>query len=226
MTSGTSGGRSLLPLLLCRLLCAHGCQGLKLWLQQSGKHSKLVFLLSGTAGKGRRWLLVGLQWDLVPAPLGFPGSSQPSMPAVHDLSTFRSSSCCLRVIHRPQPLMDSIQLLLPRSSPPSVIHVVAGSRFLLAARVPDILYLRIIFFPGSQFFPSLTSPFLLSAPSMLRWGRGSNSITHHSLPTGCWIHPLLREWEGDAQRCKYCPFSAVFTAARSKVHVAVDAVYR
>lgn len=93
----------------------------------------------------------------VPVPLGFPGSSQPSMPAAHDLGAFWSSSCCLRVIHHPQPLMDSIQLLLPH--PPSVIHVVAGSRFLLAARVPDILYLRIVFFPGSQFSPSLIPPF-------------------------------------------------------------------
>lgn len=181
MTGGTTGDQPLLPLLLCSLLCAHGCQGLKMWLEQLGKHNKLF---SGTAGKGRRWLLVGVKWDLVPAPLGFPGSSQPSMPAVHDLAAFRSSSCCLRVIHGPQPLMDSIQLLLPRP-PPSVIHVVAGSRFLLAARVPDILYLRIIFFPGSQFFPSLISPFLLSAPSMLGWGRGSGSITHHPLPTCC-----------------------------------------
>ncbi|KAL2298361.1 hypothetical protein Nmel_015355, partial [Mimus melanotis] len=41
-----------------------------------------------------------------------------------------------------------------------------------------------------------------------------------------WTHLLLWEWEGDAQRCWHCSFSAVFTAARSKVHVAVDAVYR
>lgn len=113
-----------------------------------------------------------------PSPSWFPWQ----LPALHALATFWSSSCCLRVIHRPQPLMDSIQLPLPRP-PLSVIHVVAGSRFLLAVRVPDILYLRIIFFLGSQFFPSL--PFLLSAPSMLRWGRGSGSITHHPLPTCC-----------------------------------------
>lgn len=82
VTSGTSGDQPLLPLLLCRLLCAHGYLGLKMWLEQLGKHNKLVFLFSGTAGKGRRWLLVRVQGDLLPVPLGFPGSSQPSMPSL------------------------------------------------------------------------------------------------------------------------------------------------
>lgn len=173
MTSGTSGGRSLLPLLLCRLLCAHGCQGLKLWLQQSGKHSKLVFLLSGTAGKGRRWLLVGLQWDLVPAPLGFPGSSQPSMPAVHDLSTFRSSSCCLRVIHRPQPLMDSIQLLLP----PQCDSCSGWKQIPFGSESPRYFIFTHHFLPGISIFPFSHLP--LSPFSSIHAQMGSWLQLHH-----------------------------------------------
>lgn len=152
VTSGPSGDQSLLPLLLCCLLCAHLCQGLKMWLEQSGKHSKLVSLFSGTAGKGRRWLLVGVQWDLIPAPPGFPGSSQPSMPAARDLGAFLSGSRCLRVIHRPQPLMDSIQLLLPR--PPRHCDSCSGWKQIpFGSESPRYFIFTHHFLPGISIFP-------------------------------------------------------------------------
>lgn len=153
------------------------------WLEDAAKHMQAentTDLYFSRSGKGRRLLLGGFKWDLVPAPLGFSVGSWP----------LRSSSCCLRVIHGPQLLMDSIQILVHPSPIPNVmIHVVAESRFLLASKAPDILYLRIIFFPGSHFFPSLTSPFLFQLYPTL--GRGCSSITQHPLPM--WPAMLLRD---------------------------------
>lgn len=119
----------------------------------------------------------------VPVPLGFPGSSQPSMPAAHDLGAFWSSSCCLRVIHHPQPLMDSIQLLLPH--PPQCDSCSGWKQIPFGSESPRYFIFTHRFLPGISIFPFSHPPFLLSAPSMLRWGRGSGSITHHPLPTCC-----------------------------------------
>lgn len=172
---------------------------------------------------------MGVQWDLVPVPHGFPGSSQPSVPAVHDPAAFRSSSCCLRVIHRPQPLMDSIQLLLPH--PPRHCDSCSGWKQIpFGSESPRYFIFTHHFLSRDLNFSLLSSPVI----SFQLYPRSDGVMALAPSPTfpsphaadgvGCWIHPLLQEWA--AWRCWHCSFSAVFTAARSKVHVAVDAVYR
>lgn len=147
-----------------------------MWLQQLGKHSKLVFLFSGTASKGRRWLLVGVQWEVVPVPPGFPGSSQPSMPAAHDLAAFWSGSCCLRVIHRPQPLMDSIQLLLPHP-PPQCDSCSGWKQIPFGSESPRYFIFTHRFLPRISIFPFSHLP--LSPFSSIHAQMGSWLWLHH-----------------------------------------------
>jgi len=170
-----------------------------------------VFLLPGTAGEGRRQLWVG--W----AGSGpSPGWFLRQLPALRASRPWprrrlRSGPRCLRVIHRPQPLMDSIQILLPRSPLlNAVIRVAAEGRILSAAGAPDILYSPIIFFPGSQFFPSLISPFPFrlrpwsghvvapslspAVPSPRGWCRGTGGLdvaTASAAGTGRWHSDMV-----------------------------------
>lgn len=114
------------------------------------------------------------------------------MPAVHDLASGSGAVSAACVIHCPQPLMDSIQILLPRSPLPNVmIHIVAESRFLLAAKAPDTLYLCLIFFPGSQFSPSLIYPFSFRLHPCLSHSMAPSPSPAVPLPT--WPGMLLRD---------------------------------